>query len=77
MSSYEIYLLVGSLFGVLTIMSFASVVLDRGSVRVFGIFLAICLGCLYFAKQNNDGVVNFKDLPPTINKLIGPLIREN
>ena len=75
MSSYEIYLLIGCLFGGMAFLSFSSVILDRGSVRIFGVFVAICLGLLYFAKKENDGVLNFHDVPPAINKLIGPWIR--
>lgn len=75
MSTYEIYLLLGSLLGVMAFLSFASVVLDRGSVRIFAFFLALSLGALYMAKENSDYGVDFHDLPPAINKLIGPWLR--
>jgi len=76
MSSYETYLLIGSAFGVVAFLSFTSVILDRGSVRVFALLLALCLGALYFAKENSDYGINFYDLPAAINKLIGPWIRD-
>ena len=75
MTTYEIYLLAGSLLGVMAALSFASVVLDRGSVRIFALFLALSLGALYFAKENSEYGLDFHDLPRAINKLIGPWIR--
>ncbi len=75
MSAYEWYLLIGSSFAVLAALSFSSVILDRGSVRIFGTLLAISLGVLYLAQENSENGINFNDLPPIINKLIGPLIR--
>ena len=70
MSTYEITLLVGALFGAMAILSFASMILDRGSVRIFLTCLVIAAGSLYLAHRNGENGLNMNDLPPTLGKVV-------
>lgn len=76
MTSYEIYLMAGSLLGVIAFMSLVSVLMDQGSVRMFGFLLVLTLGALYLAREKSENGVDFHDLPPAIGKLIGPYLPE-
>ena len=71
MTSYEIFLLAGGLAGVLAICALASVFLDRGSVRIMAFLAVVTGGCLYLADGYSDEGLNFYDIPPAINKVIG------
>lgn len=70
MTTYEIFLLAGSLFGSLAVISLASVFLDRGSVRVFATFAVIALTSLYVADRYSPNGLNAYDIPPAINKVL-------
>ena len=70
MSTYEIALLIGSLFGAMAFLALASVVLDRGSVRIFMTFFAIAAGSLYIAHENGEEGLNIRDLPPALGKVV-------
>lgn len=70
MTAYETYLLLGSFFGALAIISVSSVLLNEGSVRGAVICVALAAGLLFMAKQNTDGIMSINDIPPAINKLI-------
>lgn len=70
MSSYELFLLAGSLTGVLGICALASVFLDSGSLRIMAFLGVIAGGCFYMAHENSDEGLNIYDLPAAINKLI-------
>lgn len=70
MSGYEIYLLIGTFFGALSLMSFASVVLDQGSIRIFLVVAVVTGASLYMADSVSDDGVKRQDIAPAIAKLI-------
>jgi len=74
MSAYEIYLLIGSFFGALCIISVASALLNEGSARTTALLVLLTCGFIYMAKQNTEGAVALNDIPPAINKLIGIIL---
>lgn len=74
MSAYEIYLLVGALFGALAVISIASAILNEGSARATAILIAVGAVFFFLAKQSNGGVVSIHDISPSINKVISMLL---
>lgn len=75
MTTYEIALLVGSFAGVFAFAALASVVLDRGSVRIFVTLAVISGAALYFANVHSEDGLDVADISPAINKLIVTYIR--
>lgn len=71
MTAYEVYLLLGSLFGALATISITSMLLNEGSARGTVITIALAAGLLFMAKQSTDGIMSINDIPPAINKAIG------
>jgi len=70
MSSYEIYLLTGAFIGALATMGLASVILDRGSLRIF-VTLAMFSGvALYLAHTSAPDGLNVYDIPNALAKLV-------
>lgn len=70
MTTYEIFLLIGALFGALGVISFASVILDRGSIRIFATFTVISCTALYVASRHAENGLDAHDIPPAINKVL-------
>ncbi len=70
MTAYEIFLLLTGLAGSLTVISIISAILNEGSARATAMLILIT-GVLYFlTKRNSEGVVDFEDISPAINKLL-------
>ena len=70
MTLYEVALLVAGVFGAFSFLSLASVLLDRGSVRVFMTFLVIAAGAAAIAHQTGEEGLNPYDIVPTIAKVV-------
>ena len=70
MTSYELFLLCGSLTGSLAICALASVFLDQGSVRIMAALAVISGAGLYMADVHAPDGLNFYDLPAAIGKMI-------
>lgn len=70
MSSYEIFLLTGAFVGALATMGLASVILDRGSLRVFLTLALLCGGALYMAHISAPDGLNVYDIPNALAKLV-------
>ena len=70
MTTYEMMLVLGSFTGALAVAAFLSLILERGSLRIFGTLFVITAGAFYLASQASEDGVSMRDLPPAISKLL-------
>lgn len=74
MTTYETSLLLGALFGVFTLSTLASLLLDSGSFKFFVICGVITGASLYVAEINSAGGISVDDIAPALTKFVGQLV---